>query len=252
MGQTRKVSGRFNEFDRMIISRRLAMDLSIFPQYGGAINQGIVSVNGFNYNYTEDYKAGAYTIYAGRPRRKFECFLLFVNKNKIAELHSMRQSSDCALQDNSTSHNLLHAALTLAKEKGATRIELTDTANKRLPYDKSFRLSNMYFLTTGHTWYEIHGGFHPISSDSKYVSRWRQSAFTNSWDKIYSCLLERIPDIRIPVNISDINGKAEGSAMEVFLRIKDSRSTFFADYQRDLMECSNIGALETIIWYREV
>ena len=242
------------------------MDLTKLPQYGG-MKQGIVSANGFNYNYSEDYDAGAYTIYAGRPRRKTESLLtqsgshpigsaesllLFVTKDKVAELHSMRQSKDCALQDNATSHNLLHAALTLAKEKGATRIELTDVANKRLPYDRSFRLSNMYFLTTGRTWYETHGGFQPVLADKKYVSQWRQSALHNRWNTVYECLLERIPDITVPVDISDIDGSTEGSAMEVFRRIKDGCTSFFADYQRELMECSKIGALETITWYADI
>lgn len=251
MGQTRKAIGRYTEFDKRIISQRLGMDLTKLPQYGG-MKHGIVSANGFNYNYSEDYDAGAYTIYAGRPRRKIECFLLFVTKDKVAELHSMRQSKDCALQDNATSHNLLHAALTLAKEKGATRIELTDVANKRLPYDRSFRLSNMYFLTTGRTWYETHGGFQPVLADKKYVSRWRQYALHNRWNTVYACLLERIPDITVPVDISDIDGSTEGSAMEVFRRIKDGRTSFFADYQRELMECSKIGALETITWYADL
>ena len=228
------------------------MNLPLRPQYGGVKKQGIVSANGFEYNYIEDYEAGAYTIYAGRPRRKTECFLLFITKDKVAELHSMRQSKDCALQDNATSHNLLHAALILAKEKGATRIELTDVANKRLPYDKSFRLSNMYFLTTGRPWYETHGGFQPIPADEKYVSRWRSKVMKNTWNKVFSCLMENIPYIHIPVDISDINGEAEGSAMEVFRRIKETTSSFFADYQRELMICSNIGALETITWYHEI
>lgn len=252
MVQTRKHKKRFTEFDMRIIARRIAMDLPIYPQYGGVRAQGIVSANGFNYNYIEDYTAGAYTIYAGRPRLKSDCFLLFVNPDKVAVLHSMRQSKDCAFQDNATSYNLLHAAMQLAKEKGATRIELTDVANKRLPYEKSFRLSTMYFLTTGRTWYETYGDFHPIAADEPDVSMWRHMALTNQWNKVYSCLKKQIPDITIPVDISDIDGRAKGSAMEVFRRIKDARSSFFADYQRALMICSKIGPLESITWYADL
>jgi len=248
MGQTRK-RGHLNEFDRRIIVRRYLMDLPRIQHGGG---QGIVSVNGFNYNYDQDHEAGIYTIYGARPRRKTECFLLFVNEDKTAELHSMRQSRDCALQDNASSHNLLHAVLKLAKEKGATRIELTDVANKHLPYGKSFRLSNMYFLTSGRTWYETYGGFRPIAADEKVVERWRQRALTNRWSEVFACLQTLSPEVEISVDISDIDGKAEGSAMEVLRRIKELRSSFFADYMRDLVDCSRIGAMETVTWVADL
>jgi hypothetical protein len=249
MGQTRKSKGRFNEFDRRIVARRIAMDLPRLPQFGGGIkSQGIVSANGFQYNYDQDYEAGVYTIYGGRPRRKTECFLLFVNKDKTAELHSMRHSADCALQDNANSRNLLHAALALAKERGAHRIELTDVANKHLLSGKSFRLSNMYFLTTGRTWFETYGGFRPIATDERDVSGWRQQVLTNRWGRVFACLRNKLPTITIPVDISDIDGDAKGSAMEVLRRIKEARTSFFADYERALLECSKIGAMETVTW----
>lgn len=250
MAKTRKFRGRFNELYRRIVARRSAMDLTRLPQYGGS--QGIVSANGFNYNYDQDYDAGIYTIYGARPRLKRECFLLFVNDDKTAELHSMRHSKDCALQDNASSHNLLHAALTLAKEKGATRIELTDVANKHLPYDKSFRLSNMYFLATGRTWYETYGGFRPVAADEDDVARWRKRALTNRWTKIFSCLCKSFPTITIPVDISDVDGDVAGSAMEVFRRIKEARTSFFADYRDDLLICSGVGPIERITWVADL
>jgi hypothetical protein len=253
MGQTRKAKGRLNEFERLLIARRRALDLpSRFSQWGGVRRQGIVSANGFQYNYDEDYEAEAYTIHAARPRRKTECFLLFVNKDKTAELHSMRHSKDCSLQDNASSQNLLHAAVALAKDKGATRIELTDVANKHLPYNKSFRLSNMYFLTSGRTWFETHGGFQPIAADKKDVDQWRHQALTTRWNNVLKCLRKRYPAFTIPVDTADIDGSAEGSAMAVFHRIKEAHTDFFATYDRTLMLCSKIGPLESIVWYADL
>ena len=250
---TRKVKRRLNEFDRRLIARRIAMDLPAFPQYGGGIKkQGVISANGFDYNYDEDYTAGAYTIHGGRPRRKFECFLLFVNKDKTAELHSMRQSNDCALQDNASSHNMLHAVLALAKEKGATRIELTDIANKRLPNGKHFRLSDMYILATGSTWYETVISVRPIPDDEATIQRWRQKALTNRWNDVAACLLSVFPTMAVPVDTTDIDGAAAGSAMEVFRRIKEARTDFFADYRDDLLICSGVGPIERITWVADL
>jgi len=250
--QTRKSNGRFTEFDKLIVERMLQLDPPLFKQVGGAHKEGVVAANGFRYKYIHVKEVDAYKFLGGRRRGKKECFLLFVKKNRIAELHSARFDRDCSIDDGATAHNLVHAAFALAKEKGAIRIELNDVANKYLPNDKHFRLSDMYFMATGQTWYEHVAGVRPVPGDEPTIRRWRQKVLTNRWNDVFACLQATFPDVVVPVDTADIDGTATGSAMTVCRRIKDARTDFFGDYGSDLLHCSGFGPIERITWFADL
>jgi hypothetical protein len=254
---TRKAKCRISEFDKLILERMLHSEPPLFTQVGGVHKEGIVSANGFRYKYIQIHDVDAYKFLGGPRPGKKECFLLFVNKNHTAELHSARFDRDCSIDDggiaSATAHNLVHAAFALAKEKGAIRIELNDGANKYLPNGKHFRLSDMYFLATGQTWYEhVAPSIRPVPTDDVTVQRWRQKVLTNRWNDVSACMMAAFPTMVIPVDTVDIDGAVAGSAMTVFRRIKEARTDFFADYRNDLLVCSGIGPIERITWFAEL
>ena len=252
MGLTRKAGRRLSELDKLLIVRRSQRGLLTRAQYGGARRYGVVSANGFKYNYMEDTDSDTISIHAGMPRRKSECFLLLLEPDQTASLQSMKQSPDCSLTDGATSHNLVHAAFALAKEKGAHRIFLTDEATKHLPNGKHFRLSDMYFLATGQTWYEHVAAVKPVAADEATIQRWRERVLTNRWNDVFACLTTEFPALVIPVDTADIDGGGAGSAMTVFRRIKEARTDFFADYWLDLLRCCGIGPIERITWFADL
>lgn len=250
--QTRKSKGRFSEFDKLITEQMLRLDPPLFKQVGGVHKEGVVAANGFRYKYIYIKEVDAYKFIGGTRRGKKECFLLFVNKNRIAILHSTHFDHDCSIENGSTAHNLVHAAFALAKEKGAVRIELNDGATKYLPNGKHFHLSDMYFMATGQTWYEYVAGVRPVPADEPTIRRWRQKVLTNRWNDVFACLQAAFPNVVIPVDIADIDGASAGSAMTVFRRIKEARTDFFADYGSDLLHCSGFGPIERITWFADL
>lgn len=140
------------------------------------------------------------------------------------------------------------AALNLAKQNGAVSFGLADDSKVWFDNDtRYFVLSNMYFLTSGETWYKsILPELTPTDPvKAAKINEWRIRALTNTWADVS----QRLPqNIVIPVDISDIDIGRQGSAMEVLRRIKDAKTTFFADYDDELLIASNIGSLRGISW----
>jgi hypothetical protein len=181
----------------------------------------------------------------GHRQGKPECFLLLLNRDKSATLQSLSQA-DCSLDPNGTGRSIVNAILALARQHGAVRIDLMDYSKKRLANGKMFRLSNMYFLTMGETWYEsIIPGLQPQEKET-LIAEWRHRVMTNTWTDVVQRLdLSAVP---LPVDISDIDVRKPGSAMIVLRRIKEAGTDFFADYEDELLIASNIGNLYGIAW----
>lgn len=246
--QTRRRKG----YSREVIDHILTHE---FHQVGG----GIVTGNGVRYDYRSGRNAdGVIVFHGGRKKGKAECFLLFLNQDRTATLQSLRQASDCALDPNGTGASMVHAAMNLARSRGAVRIGLMDDSKKSLPTGKVFRLSNVYFLTTGQTWYEsLIPGLQPQEKVDK-IAQWRQRALTNTWEDIAQRLsqtgamapraTQRLGPITLPVDISDIDVTKSGSAMAVLRRIKEAKTDFFADYEDDILMASGIGNMFGIGW----
>jgi hypothetical protein len=209
----------------------------------------VVEANGFRYQITcLKYDNTTILIKGGNFKRP--CFgILIGSTTQEAELHDFRSTIDCSLDTGAPSHIAARAAFQVARDYGVKHIVLTDNSNKLLPSGKKFNLSLMYFLTTGRTWYET---FLPIYPDPSFASaneQWRGIVATNTWDKVYACLRTYYPDIVVPVQIEDIDTSKPGSAMEVFRRIKESKSDFFSDYGNNLAPCSGIDNPQGKVWH---
>ena len=210
-------------------------------QVGG----GVITGNGIRYDYRTNRNSDGIWVFRGRRQRGGpDCFLLFLNRDRTATLQSLKQAAYCALDPNGTGKTMVRAVVNLARERGATRISLMDDSKKHLPNGKSFRLSNMYFLTIGQTWYELLiPGLKP-EEKADLVAHWRQRALTNTWEEVAN----RLGPIPIPVDITDIDVSQPGSAMVVLRRIKDAETDFFADYDDAVLIASNIGNLYGLAW----
>ena len=206
---------------------------------------GIVSGNSVRYDYRTGRNAlGVSVFYGGRTKGKKECFLLLLNPDKTADIQWLENAADCALDPNGSGKSMVRAVLNLARQRGARSIALMDTSKKTLANNKGFRLSNMYFLTTGQTWYEsLIPGLYPQEKEDK-VALWRQKVQTNTWEDVH----RQLGDISIPVDISDIDASQPGSAMIVLRRIKEAGGDFFAEHEDDLLLASGIGNLHGLSW----
>ncbi len=237
------------ELKRLLLSRRRPED--IFAAWPVQAGGGIVTQNGFRYDYREFPMGNLIEIRGGRTRGKRECFLLLLEPdNNTAILQGIKAGEDCSLDGGATTKNMLKAAFILAKERGAKSISLSDTSKKYIDDTHFFYLSEMYFVTYGMTWYEAAGlGIRPPDDKLKLVNLWRKYAHTNTWDAVAS-KLEPFPDV--PIDISDINTSAPGSAMQMFKRIKEANTSFFVDYSEQLLGASNIGSISLIAWIADL
>ncbi len=206
---------------------------------------GVITGNGIRYDYRTDRNSDGVLVFrGGRQKGRPECFLLLLNRDRTATLQTLKQAGDCALDPNGTGKTMLRAVLKLARERGATLIGLMDDSKKTLPNGKSFRLSNMYFLTTGQTWYEtVIPGLRP-QEKVDLIAHWRQRVLTNTWVEV----AYRMGSVPIPVDISDIDGTQPGSAMIVLRRIKEAGTDFFADYDDAVLIASGVGNMYGIAW----
>jgi hypothetical protein len=208
-------------------------------QVGG----GTIRVDGFRYNYRD--LDGGVTIFGGRYGSKRPCFILTI-EDTSAILQGIETGQDCSLDEGATAKHTVLAAARLANERGATTLIFTDNSTKNLGHGKSFHLSDMYFLTTGKTWYESILPCRLVSPQkAQKYELWKSRVTTNIWDDVYSCLKKEYPSLDITI---DIDGSTPGSAMLVLRAMKAEKNDFFADYEAELLICSRVGSLHTFEW----
>jgi hypothetical protein len=237
-----------HKIKRCILSyqARNGLELGI-TQTGG----GQITVNGFRFPYIE-YDEGSYIAIRGRLTKTYKpCFVLFIEKDNTAVLDNV-ENSKCSLDEDAESKHAAKAAFAIAKEKGVSRIYLTDNSSKQIAPDTKFYLSDMYFLTTGQTWYESFLPIHLDKSEGIPIDLWREIVRTNTWAHVFNNLKRKHPDITIPVNISDIDPVAPGSAIKVLNRIKDAKTDFFARYKLNLPGASDIATLRGPLWIADL
>jgi hypothetical protein len=218
--------------------RRLLYKYQFWKQQGGAT----IETDGVRYDYRTTPEYNSIVIRGGRTAGRRECFLLIVEKDKTALLHSLKQAEDCSLEPGGTGKTLVKSAVALAKKNRVVSLTLADDSKKRLPNEKVMRLSNLYFLTTGQTWYEsLIPGLRPTEK-AALIERWRTTVRSNTWESIGHVL--PVP----PVSIADIDTTAPGSAITVLQRIKQAGTDYFADNEDDILNASKIGNLHGIEW----
>lgn len=151
------------------------------------------------------------------------------------------------MDDGATGKDLLLAVVEILRGRDdISYMTIQDESHKDLPNGKSIPLADMYFVCTGKTWY---GSIITLQSQNKKLYDRAYSKITkNAWINVYKCFKDDYPDFTIPDDISDINIKKPGSAMQVFQRIKEARTDFFADYADDIALCSKIKTMQGSVW----
>jgi hypothetical protein len=211
-----------------------------------------VTFNGKNYTYREE-EGGDY-LYLFRGEAKRYCFEIDIQidseNKKYAHLRSFYNFSDCSQQKNSNGKDLFLAVVELLKQRKdiISYMDLTDDSGKELPNGKKIPLGDMYFVCTGETWY---GSLLPLVPDkmiAEDINISRKKVRRNRWNNVYNCLKARYPSLTIPVDISDIDTTKPGSAMQVFRRIKEAKTDFFADYGYNISVCSGYRTISGTVW----
>jgi hypothetical protein len=151
------------------------------------------------------------------------------------------------MDDGTTGKHLLLAVVEILRSCGdIIYMTIQDESHKDLPNGKSIPLADMYFVCTGKTWYGSILSLQP--QNKKYYNRAYSKIKKNTWEKIFKYFKDDYPDFSIPVDISDINIKKHGSAMQVFQRIKEAKTDFFADYADDIAVSSGIKSMQGSGW----
>jgi len=248
--RTRKQTDFWDRVNRAIVMFEYKHHLPVrgIVQVGGGEFEDIIDVSGHRYYYKTSTKGYSYTILGGRRKGRRPCIILFYNaKTKIANLQMIERGDDCSLDFGTPSRQTVLAAVAIAQKLGASRLLISDESSKNIPGDLSFDLSLMYFLSTGKTWYEsILPGLRP--ENPALIESERAKVLSNTWASV----AERFPELVVPVDISDIDTSVPGSAMRVFRRIKDARTTFFADYDAALSRRSLVNPLKGKTWYLDL
>ncbi len=210
------------------------------------VQEGIIIVDGYRYRYTcwVDENTFVFNGGSGKP-----CFVLHTFPNSTdGILADFIRNGKCSIDPGATTKHAGAAALALAKQLGVKQLRLTDNSSKYISASSSFIVSDMEFLSMGKTWYETFLPIQPAPSDRAFIEAARIRVHQNTWDDVFTCLKMKHPDISIPVDIEDIDTTASGSAMIVFQRIKEAKTTFFVDYKRDLPICSGFDSLRGTDW----
>jgi hypothetical protein len=147
---------------------------------------------------------------------------------------------------------MVEAAMKIARERGALTFTLDDISVKRLPSGEAFRLANMYFLTTGATWYEsIVPGLRPMdAAAANKIAVWRERVRTNRWNDVARELTRW--DVSAPEVDMSVDPGAIGSAMVVLRAIKEAQTDFFAKHEEAVLAASFIGNLYGLTWIAEL
>lgn len=168
-------------------------------------------------------------IRGGLNKQTRSCFVLFFDKQDksiiIEEVSRDRLQKCFTCSDPFDSQGIalkvLRAILQIVERKKAHTVELTDTSTRvcSTATNKSFQLSNMYFLTYGKTWYETNiPGLECSSAD---ISMDRELVHTNKWSDIVQALVRRNEYDRFAESLTEpipaeIDPMGTGSAMQVF------------------------------------
>jgi hypothetical protein len=186
---------------------------------------------------------------AGRNAGRHPCFVLSI-KDKEAVLQSLERGVDCFVDRHNNSKDLVMVAFQLAKEKGCTKLELTDNSTIQCPPYR-FSLADVYFLTTGQTWYE---SIIPITCkkyNNSKLSNYRQLVKNNKWSDISKYLKSKGTNLDF-ILTDGIEVNTPGSAMAVLKRIKEMKNDiscrFFSINLGYIIEASNIISLHESSW----
>lgn len=209
----------------------------------------IVTIHGKQYKYRETESGQFIYLYRGENKRR--CFEINIDidkdGNKYAHLDSFYNYSNCCITMDSTGRDLFLAVIKLLTERGDLKYMLfSDNSGKDIGNGKWISLADVYFATTGETWYESIVPL--VSEDMDTYNLTYKKVISATWNKVYEYLKDTEPLLIIPVNISDVDGNARGSAMQVYWRIKEAATDFFALYRPLIMPSMGCSSMSGMKW----
>ena len=182
-------------------------------------------------------------IFAGND---LPCFSIRIHKTGEAVLESVTRRKDCFVDDHDNSKDLVRAAFQLAKNKGAKSLEISDNSFIQCP--EKVMLGDLYFLTTGKTWYE---SIIPLKSNKMaLIEKFRELVKSNTWSSVYSKLIIYNPSLKDYNFDFDTDANKVGSAMEILSELKKSRDhcKFFSENMNELLLSSGITTMCNFTW----
>jgi hypothetical protein len=195
-------------------------------------------------------------INGGRDAGRRPCFHMTMT-DKVATLISLERGTDCFVDRHNNTRDTVELAFLIAKERGCTVFQLTDNSFIQCK-DGLFHLADVYFISTGQTWYESILPIKINKYDDAQMTHLRNIAMTNKWAPISKYLIGRGVNLDFlkPV-IKDIDPNSKGSAMKVFKIIKamknDVSCRFFDKQMPSIIIASGLQELHGTVWtYREL
>lgn len=154
-------------------------------------------------------------INGGREKGKYPCFTLII-KHGLATLQGVQKGADCFTDGYDNTKEMVLAALSLARSKGCTVFQLADNSTKSC-YSHKFALSDMYFVTTGQTWYE---SILPIKSRKHAeadMRAFREKVRSSTWSDVSAYLISKSKSVDF--DFKGLNDNKPGSCMEALAMI---------------------------------
>ena len=211
-------------------------------------HEKIIEYNGKRYKYRETDDGNHIFLYRKQGASCFEIFIETVSGITFAHLNTFNNFSDCSIDNDSVGSDMLLAIVDILKPRtDITYLAFSDNSGKEIAPNVWIRLSDVYFVATGKTWY---GSVLPLVPDDQEFFNYNYRQITSAtWTETLRFMEyhSTIP-IKIPVSIKDIDPTAPGSAMLVFRRIKDAKTDFFAKYRNLIMPSVGCNSFFSSTW----
>jgi len=248
---------RMNKLNRDIrlfyFKNRFDMDMR-----GGATREHEIIYKGHKiyYNNSRNVNGDINTlfIFGGRDAGRRPCFEMSI-KDKVASLISIERGVDCFVDRHNNTRDVVELAFQIATERGCTAFNLTDNSYIRCPPYR-FNLSDVYFLTTGQTWYESILPIKIKSWSEHELEEYRQTVKKTKWTTISKYLSGKGVDLEFITNLTDgVDVNKTGSALAILSRIKHMKNViscrFFSQNIDKILVASRVPSLYGKLWSYE-
>jgi hypothetical protein len=187
-------------------------------------------------------------INAGRGKGQKPCFNLAM-KDGVATLQSLDKATNCFDDDFDNSRELVIAAFSLAKSKGCTAFQLTDNSTKTC-HSYKFTLSDMYFVTTGRTWYESILSVKSTKYNEADMIDLRERVRNSTWADISVYLISH--GATIDFDFPGLDPNKAGSCMGALNLVAKMRNAasckFFKEQLKNIMDAHKIKTFHGTFW----
>lgn len=221
-------------------------------QSGGVQRNNPFIYNGhtiyYNSHPNDDGDPETIFINAGRGKGKNPCFNLAI-KDGVATLQSLDRGDDCFADGFDNSRDLVLAAFSLAKRMGCTAFQLSDNSTKSC-HSYKFTLSDMYFVTTGRTWYESILQVKIQKYTESKMDSFRKIVRTAKWADVSYYLISQGESFDFDFGGLDAN--MEGSSMEALNMIAKMRNhtscKFFYECLPKILTAYKLETFHDTLW----